>query len=84
MKKNKWFQWAITTALNYNKINEKELKKLLKFRRVNMDFSSYQKDWEEFEQGNTSIAINILSYLLSHNSEEVKLAYKSIYNKRKN
>ena len=49
-----------------------------------MDFSSYQKDWEEFEQGNTSIAINILSYLLSHNSEEVKLAYKSIYNKRKN
>ena len=47
-----------------------------------MDFSSYQRDWEEFEQKNTSIAVNIL--FLSHNSEEVKLAYKSIYNKRKN
>ena len=58
------------------------MKKLLKFRRVDMDFSSYQRDWEEFEQENTSIALNIL--FLSHNSEEVKLAYKSIYNKRKN
>ena len=47
-----------------------------------MDFSSHQRDWEEFEQENTSIALNILS--LSYNSEEVKLAYKSIYNKRKN
>ena len=47
-----------------------------------MDFSSYQKDWEEFEQENTLIALNIL--FLSHNSEEVKLAYKSIYNKCKN
>ena len=81
-EKDKCFQWAITATLNYNKINEKELKKLLKFRRVDMDFSSYQRDWEEFEQENTSIALNILS--LSYNSEEVKLAYKSIYNKRKN
>ena len=39
-----------------------------------MDFSSYQRDWEEFEQENTLIALNIL--FLSHNSEEVKLAYK--------
>ena len=69
-------------GLNYNKIKEKELKKLLKFRRVDTDFSSYQRDWEEFEQENTSIALNIL--FLSHNSEEVKLVYKSIYNKRKN
>ena len=58
------------------------MKKVLKFRRVDTYFSSYQRDWEEFEQENTSIALNIL--FLSHNSEEVKLAYKSIYNKRKN
>ena len=58
------------------------MKKLLKFRRVDTDFSSYQRDWEEFEQENTSIALNIL--FVSHNSEEVKLAYKSSYNKRKN
>ena len=46
------------------------------------DFASYQRHWEEFEQNNTSIALNIL--FLSHNSKEVKLAYKSSYNKRKN
>ena len=81
-KDNKCFQWSIIAGLNYNKIKEKELKKLLKFRRVDTDFSSYQRDWEEFEQENTSIALNIL--FVSHNSEEVKLAYKSSYNKRKN
>ena len=81
-KDNKCFQWSIIAGLNYNKIKEKELKKLLKFRRVDTDFSSYQRDWEEFEQENTSIALNIL--FLPYNSEEVKLVYKSIYNKRKN
>ena len=55
---------------------------LLKLRRVDIDFSLYQRDWEEFEQENTSIALNIL--FLPYNSEEVKLVYKSIYNKRKN
>ena len=58
------------------------MKKLLKFRRADTDFSSYQRDWEEFEQENTSIALNIL--FVSHNSEEIKLACKSNYNKRKN
>ena len=58
------------------------MKKSLKFRRVDADFSSYQRDWEKFEQENTSIALNIL--FLLRNSEEVKLAYKSSYNKRKN
>ena len=57
------------------------LQKLLKFRRVDTDFSSYQRDWEEFEQENTSIALNIL--FVSHNSEEINLAFKSSYNKRK-
>ena len=81
-KDNKCFQWPIISGLTYNKIKEKEFKKLLKFRRVDTDFSLHQRDWEEFEQENTSIALNIL--FVSHNSEEVKLAYKSSYNKRKN
>ena len=81
-KDNKCFQWLIISGLNYNKIKEKELKKILKFKRVDTDFSSYQRDWEEFEQNNTSIALNIL--FVSYNSEEIKLAYKSNYNKRKN
>ena len=81
-KDNECFKWSIIAGLNYNKIKEKELKKLLKFRRVDTDFSSYQRDWEEFEQNNTSIALNIV--FVSYNSEEIKLAYKSNYNKRKN
>ena len=81
-KDNKRFQWSIISGLNYNKIKEKELKKLLKFRRFDTDFSSYQRDWEEFEQENTLTALNIL--FVSHNSEEIKLAYKSSYNKHKN
>ena len=58
------------------------MKRILKFKRVDTDFSSYQRDWEEFEQNNTSIALNILFVL--YNSEEIKLACKSNYNKRKN
>ena len=81
-KDNEDFKWSIIAGLNYYKIKEQKLKKLLKFRRVHKDFSSYQRDWEESEQENTSIALNIL--FVSHNSEEIKLAYKSSCNKRKN
>ena len=58
------------------------MKKIIKFERVDTDFLLYQRDWDEFEQNNTSIALNIL--FVSHNSEEIKLPYKSNYNKRKN
>ena len=58
------------------------MKKILKFKRVATVFSSYQRDWEEFEQKNTSIALDIL--FVPHNSEEIKLGYKSNDNKRKN
>ena len=58
------------------------MKKILKFKRVDTDFSSYQRDWEEFEQNNTSIALNIL--FVPHNSEEIKLPHQSNYNKHKN
>ena len=81
-KDNECFKWSITGGLNYNKIKERELKKIEKFKRANTDFSSHQRDWEQFEQNNTSIALNIL--FAPHNSEEIKLAYKSDCNKRKN
>ena len=58
------------------------MKKLLNFKRVDIDFSSHKRYWENFEQENNSIAINVL--FVSHNSEEIKLAYKSSYNKCKN
>ena len=80
-KDNKCFQWSIIAGLNYN-IKEKKLKKLLKFKRVDIDFSSHQRYWENFEQENNSIALNVL--FVSHSSEEIKLAYKSSYYKCKN
>ena len=45
-EKDKCFQWSVIAGLNYNIIKEKESKKLLKFKRVDTDFSSYQKYWE--------------------------------------
>ena len=66
-KENECFKWSIISGLNYNKMKEKELKKLLKFRRVDTDASSYQRDCEEFEQQNTLISVNVL--FVSHNSE---------------
>ena len=58
------------------------MKKIEKLKRVDIDLSSHQRDWEKFEQENNSIALNVL--FVSYNSEEIKLAYKSNYNKRKN
>ena len=77
-KDNECFKWSIIAGLNYNKINEKELKKIEKFKRVDTDFSSYQREWEEFEQNNAIISLNIL--FVPHNNEEIKLAYKSNHN----
>ena len=52
-----------------------------KLKRVHIDLPSHQGDWEKFEQENNSIALNVL--FVSDNREEIKLAYKSNYNKRK-
>ena len=74
---------VITIALNYNKIKKKYLQKKEKAKQTDTDFSSHQRNWQEFEQNNTSIPLNVL--FVSHNSEEIKLAYKSEYSyNRKN
>ena len=46
-KDNECFKLSIIAGLSYNKIKEKELKKLLKFRRTDIDFSLYQRDWKK-------------------------------------
>ena len=54
-----------------------------KIKHEDKDFSSRKRDWENFEQNNESIALNIL--FLSKDSEEITLLYKSEYNlERKN
>ena len=81
-KDNKCFRWSAISGLNYDKIKEKELKKILKFKKVDTDFPLYREDWENFEQNNTSVALNFL--FVSYDSKKIKLACKWNYNKRKN
>ena len=59
-KDNKCFQRSINSGLNYNKIKEKELKKILKIKRIDTDFALYREDCKNFEQNSTSVALNVL------------------------
>ena len=48
-KDNECFKWSITSGLNYNKINEKYLKKKIeKVEKADINLSSHQRDWEKF------------------------------------
>ena len=82
-KDNECFKWSIIAGLNYNKIKEKELKEIEKFKRVDADFLSTQRDWKKCEPKNISIALDDVLFV-PHNNEEIKLEYKSNYNRRKN
>ena len=78
------FSVLLTLPLNYNKIKKKEFENIFeKNKHEDTDFSSHKRDWENFEQNNESIALNVL--FASQNSEEITLVYKSEHNfKRKN
>ena len=48
-----------------------------------LEFPPQQKEWKKFEEDNKTIALNIL--YVPHNTEQIRLAYKSKYNhKHKN
>ena len=49
-----------------------------KIKHEDKDFSSQKRDWENFEQNNESIALNVL--FSSQNNEEKTLVYKSEHN----
>ena len=49
-----------------------------KIKHKDIDFSSHQRDWKNFEQNNVSVALNVL--FASQNSEEIVLLYKSEHN----
>ena len=54
-------RWSIICALNYNEIMKKEFEKMFKkIKHEDKDFSSHKRDWENFEQTNESIALNVL------------------------
>ena len=66
------------------KLRKKKLENILKkLKHEDTDFSSHQRDWENFEQKNESVLLNIL--FASQDSEEITLVYKSEHNyKREN
>ena len=74
-KNNRYFQYSITIALNYQKISNKP-ERVLKvkpfinnFNWNEINFPPQQQDYEKFETNNESIALNIL--YIPHNTEEL-------------
>ena len=83
-KDYKCFQYAVTVALNYDKIN-KNPQRVSKIRPYineynwdEIDFPFTSKDWKKFELNNESIALNVL--YVPHKTRKIRLAYKSKYN----
>ena len=83
-KDSKCFQYALTVALNYEKIkeNHQRISKIKPFidqyNWNEIDFPSTGKDWKKLELNSKSIALNIL--YVPQNSEKICHAYKSKYN----
>ena len=77
-------RWSTISALNYNETMKKEFQNIFrKIKHEDQDFSSQKRDWENFEQKNELISLNVL--LSSQDSEEITLVCKSENNyKREN
>ena len=80
----KCFQYAITVALNHDRINKhpQRISKIKPFidqyNWKDIDFPPSSKDWKKFEQNNESIALNVL--YVPHGTKKISLAYKSKHN----
>ena len=61
---NEYLQCSTVSALNYKEIMKKSLKTYFKkIKHKDKDFSSQKRGWENFEQNNESIALNVLFLL---------------------
>ena len=80
---NKCFQYAVTLALNIDKINDhperiSKIKPFIeKYNWKDIDFPSTSKDWKKFELNN-EVALNIL--YVPHGTKKIEIAYKSKHN----
>ena len=70
---NKCFQYAVTSALNLDKI-KKKTQRVSKINWEDIDFPSTSKDWKNFESNN-AVALNIL--YVPYNTKKINIAYKS-------
>ena len=86
-KDDKCFQYSITVALNHQKIkNHPERISNIKpfidnYNWKGIDFPAGIKDWKKFEENNKEVALNIL--YTQPNTKTINLAYKSIYNRKR-
>ena len=77
----KCFQYAVTSALNLDKINNhpERISKIKPFIEEynwkDIDFPSTSKDWKKL---NIEVALNILR--VPHNTKKIEIAYKSKHN----
>ena len=80
-KDNKCFKNAVAVALSHEQIKshtERTSKRKPftdQYDWKGISFPSYKEDWKKCELNNKSIALNIL--YVSHNTEEIRLAYVS-------
>ena len=80
----KCFQYAVTVALNQDKINKNpqrvsKIKPFIdQYNWNDIDVPSTSKAWKKFELNNESIALNIL--YVPHKTTKISLAYKSKHN----
>ena len=81
---DKCFQYAVTLALNHDKI-DRNLQRISKIRPFidqynwkDIDFPATSKDWKKIEQNNESIALSIL--YVPHNTRKIHITYKSRHN----
>ena len=86
---NNCFQYTLTVAWSYHNIRKKPQRKskikpfINQYDWKKIDFPSNKKDWKKSELDNKTIALNIL--FVPYNTEEIRLAYKSKHNfKREN
>ena len=84
---DKCFQYTLTLILNYEQIERdhqivSKIKPFIdQYNWNEIDFPSHSKDWKKFESNNKSIALNIL--YVPHNTEKVRVAYKSKHNEKR-
>ena len=83
-KDNECFKYAITAALNHEKIRKdpQRISKLKPFINnynwKDIEFPSHSKEWKKFEQNNKTIVLNIL--FVPYNTKQIRPAYVSKYN----
>ena len=82
------FQYATIAALNHKQIKNhperiSNLKSFInQYDWKGTNFLSQKEDWKKFESNNKSIALNIL--FVPYNAENIRLAYKSKHNFKRN